>query len=308
MIKVFRIKKILKLIIFLMTCSAFAQQDPQFTQYMYNTLSINSGYTGQRDAISAVILYRNQWVGLDGAPQTQTLGIHGPLRNDALGLGLSIVNDIIGPTNETYLNGNFSYTIYVDEYLTELSFGLNAGLHILNNDWTKGNFRQEGDPLFSDNINLTSPMIGAALYLHSENYYVGFSVPNFLKTEHYDTFKKSLATERMHFYLIGGYVFDINRNLKLKPAFLAKAVSGAPIIADISLNALVNEKVHFGLSYRWDDSFSGLVGFNINQDLFIGYAHDRTTTGLSGYNYGTHEIMMRYEFMKNRRVISPRFF
>ncbi|WP_084708803.1 PorP/SprF family type IX secretion system membrane protein [Siansivirga zeaxanthinifaciens] len=284
-----------------------AQQDPQYTQYMYNTMSVNPGYAGQREALSITGLFRTQWVGIDGAPRTQTLGVHSPLNNDNLGLGLSIVNDALGPANETYIDGNFSYSIYFNDATTKLSFGIKAGMHLLNTDWNKGVYK-DPDNVFKENISLFSPTIGAGFYLHSDKWYVGLSVPDFLTTKHYDDFQESIASERMHYYLIAGYVFDLNNNLKFKPAALVKAVSGAPIIADVSGNFLINDKLTLGLAYRWDDAISGLIGFQISDGMYIGYAYDATTTSLSNYNSGSHEIMMRFELQELGRLISPRFF
>ncbi len=299
---------ILVVFIALLSAGIQAQQDPQFTHYTYNTMSVNAAYAGQRDVLSATALYRTQWVGLDGAPETLTFGIHTPLTNERIGLGLNVVSDRLGPAEETSIDGNVSYTITLDEIRNvELSFGAKAGLHILDTDWSKGRFRQV-DPLFQENINLISPTVGAALYLHSDKAYVGFSVPNFLTTEHFDDFQESIATERLHYFLIGGYVFDVGRTTQLKPSFLVKGVSGAPLIADVSLNALFNEKFTLGLAYRWDDAVSGLLGFQINPSLFIGYGYDATTTGLSNYNSGSHEILLRFELQQIGKVLSPRFF
>ena len=299
---------ILVVSIALLVTEIHAQQDPQYTQYMYNTMSVNSAYAGQRDVLSATALYRTQWVGIDGAPETLTFGIHAPLRNERIGLGLNIVSDQLGPAQETSIDGNFSYTVTLDEIRdVELSFGVKGGLHILDTDWSKGIFRRT-DPLFQENINLISPILGAALYLHSDRAYVGFSVPNFITTSHYDDFQESIATERLHYFLIAGYVFDLNRRTKLKPAALIKGVSGAPLIADLSLNALFNEKFTLGLAYRWDDAVSGLLGFQINQSVYIGYAYDATTTRLNNFNSGSHEIILRFELPQVGRVLSPRFF
>lgn len=286
---------------------SFAQQDPQYTQYMYNTMTVNSAYAGQRDVLSITGLYRTQWVGINGAPDTFTFGIHSPLRNDALGLGLSIVSDKLGPAQETYVDANFSYTIPVDDEGMELSFGLKGGVHLLDLDWSKGRF-QESDYLFDDNVNLFSPTIGAGLYLHSDDWYLGLSVPNFLTTKHYGDFETSLAVERLHFFLIGGYVFDLSEDTKLKPAFLLKGVEGAPVIADISANLLFKERLTLGLAWRWDDALSGLIGLQVSDGLYIGYSYDKTTSGLKSFNDGSHEIMLRFELQKVGRLISPRFF
>lgn len=283
-----------------------AQQDPQYTQYMYNTMSVNAGYTGQRETLSVLGLYRTQWVGIDGAPKTQTFSIHSPLPNKDLGLGLSVVNDNIGPSSETYVDANFSYTIYVSAF-TKLSFGLKAGVHQLSTDWSKGSFKNS-DVMYSEDISRMSPTIGSGLYLHADKWYVGLSVPNILKTDHYDDIKESIANERMHAFLIAGYVFDLSPNFKLKPAVLIKGVSGTPLSADVSLNTLSYDKLVLGASWRWDDSVSALAGFQISEGLYIGYAYDLTTSKLNKYNSGSHEIMLRFELKKAGRLISPRFF
>lgn len=307
MIATSKLKGIL-LVLFVSICvvTTFAQQDPQYTHYMYNTMSVNSAYAGQRDVLSVTALHRSQWVGLEGSPRTQTLGIHSPLRNDRIGLGLSIVNDALGPANEIYVNTNFSYTILLNRY-SELSFGLNAGLHNLSTDWSKGLFKNP-DSAFNENLNLWAPIIGAGLYLHSDRWYVGLSVPNFITTKHYNDFVETVAKERLHYFLIAGLVFEINEDFKLKPAGLLKVVSGAPLIADLSINALIKEKLTLGLAWRWDDSVSALAGFQISNQIFVGYSYDATTTGLSNYNNGTHEIMLRFELEQVGRLLSPRFF
>jgi type IX secretion system PorP/SprF family membrane protein len=291
----------------LMSLTSYAQQDPQFTNYMYNTMTVNPAYAGQRETLSVLALNRSQWVGLEGAPETQTFSIHSPLKNEQIGLGLNVVNDAIGPSNETFVDANFSYTLFLNDVDLKLTFGASAGLHILSTDWSKGIF-QNPDVVFNENINLTSPLIGAGVYLHSRKYYLGFSVPNFLQTDHYDDFQESLATERMHFYLIGGYVFDLSSALQFKPAFLAKAVSGAPLIVDVSANFWINEKVTLGTAYRWDDALSFLAGFQISKSFYLGYAYDLNTTGLNNYTGGSHEFFLRYELNRVGKILSPRFF
>jgi len=286
---------------------SFAQQDPQYTQYMYNTMSVNPAYAGQREALSITGLHRTQWVGIDGAPKTQTFGIHAPLRNERIGLGLSVVNDKLGPATETYVSANFSYTIPVNDNATKLSFGLKGGFNLLDTDWSKGRF-QNPDVVFNENISLFSPSVGAGFYLHSRKWYVGLSVPNFLTTDYYDDYQESVAAEKLHYFLIAGYVFDLSETTKFKPATLVKAVSGAPIIADVSANLLFNNKFTLGLSWRWDDSVSGLAGLQVTNGLYIGYAYDATTNNLNNYNSGTHEIMLRFELQKIGRILSPRFF
>jgi len=298
----------------------YAQQDAQFTQYMYNTSSVNPAYAGSRDVLSVVGLHRSQWVGLEGAPRTQTFNIHTPIGdNEKIGLGFSVINDEIGPADETYVNVDFSYTIPIS-YDGKLSFGLKAGIHFLN-----VNFREL--TLFNDNDNLLvfdvdkkfSPNIGAGAYYYTDKFYVGLSAPNVLETDHFlaeSTTTNSasvsfLAEERINFYLIGGYTFDISQDIKLKPAILSKLVFGSPLQVDVSANVLLYEKFTFGLAYRWSAAVSGLAGFQISDSLMIGFAYDRETTelGMSQFNDGSYEIMLRFElFKKYNKMITPRFF
>ena len=229
------------------------------------------------------------------------------MRNDRLGLGLNVVTDALGPARESFVDANFSYTIPVSENNTKLSFGIKAGWHNISTDWSKGQF-QNPDAVFNQNISQNALILGAGLYLSNRNWYLGVSAPNFLTTEHYDDFQESLAAERLHFFFTGGYVFNLSNSVKLKPAFLVKAVSGAPLIADISANALFDDKFTLGLAWRWDDSISGLAGFQVSKGMYIGYGYDLTTSDLNNYNSGTHEIILRFELQKLGKILSPRFF
>jgi len=301
--------KILIVMLLLAGFFASAQQDAQYTQYMYNTISVNPAYAGSRDVLSVVGLYRSQWVGLDGAPETQTLSIHAPVGNK-VGLGLSIVNDEIGPSNETYIDVDFSYTLNVGA-TAKLALGLKAGANLLSVDYNK--LTGDDDVIFQDNIdNRFMPNVGIGAYWYDDKYYLGLSSPDLLETEHYDddeVAESYLAKERLHAYLMGGYVFDLDYNLKFKPAFLVKAVDGAPLQVDISANFLFNEKFTIGAAYRWSAAVSGIAGFQISDQLMIGYAYDQETTELRRYNSGSHEIVLRFELFKNiGSTISPRFF
>jgi len=301
--------KILIVMLLLAGFFASAQQDAQYTQYMYNTISVNPAYAGSRDVLSVVGLYRSQWVGLDGAPETQTLSIHAPVGNK-VGLGLSIVNDEIGPSNETYIDVDFSYTLNVGA-TAKLALGIKAGANLLSVDYNK--LTGDDDVIFQDNIdNRFMPNVGIGAYWYDDKYYLGFSSPDLLETEHYDddeVAESYLAKERLHAYLMGGYVFDLDYNLKFKPAFLVKAVDGAPLQVDISANFLFNERFTLGAAYRWSAAVSGIAGFQISDQLMIGYAYDMETTELRKYNSGSHEIVLRFELFKNvGNTISPRFF
>ncbi|RWX00776.1 type IX secretion system membrane protein PorP/SprF [Flavobacterium cerinum] len=303
------LKKYFLIFFILMAIGAKAQQEPQYTQYMYNTLAVNPGYTGSPGFLEATLLHRSQWVGIDGAPRTQAFTIHSPVFNDKVGLGLSAVNDKLGPADEVYVDGNFSYTIPVS-YNSKIAFGLKAGARVLNIDWSKGTYYQGGDPLLNTNINnKISPSVGAGIYYYTEKWYAGVSVPNFIRADYYDDIKESTVSDRLHYYVIGGYVFDISDNLKFKPAVMGKIVSGAPITADFSANFLLYDKLTLGASYRWDDSVSALAGFQITRGLFIGYSYDYTVTEFNKYNDGSHEFILRFQLVpKAARIKSPRFF
>lgn len=297
-------------LVLLFTVSLYSQQDSQYTQYMYNTINVNPAYAGSRGVTSLFGLHRQQWVGLSGAPVTSIFSAHTALPKNT-GAGLTVIKDAIGAQDETTVAGDFSYTIYVQDHV-KLSFGLKASINMLSIDFTKLNIRDGQDPRLQNIDNRFSPNIGAGVYLHGKKGYLGLSVPQFLKTEHFKenpSGGSTVATERMHSYFIGGYVFDLQENLKFKPAILTKLVAGAPLQVDLSANFLINEKFTAGLAYRLSGAISGIVGFQINDPLYIGYAYDAETSALSQYNGGSHEIFLRYELFRNYgKITSPRFF
>lgn len=302
--------KRLPLFLVLACVSIYGQQDAQFTQYMYNTVSVNPGYAGSRGHMSVAALYRTQWVGLDGAPTTQTLNLHSPIGYRGVGLGFSVVNDQIGPTSETNFDIDFSYTIYTSRE-GRLSFGLKAGANLLDIRFSQLNQFAPDQTLESDIDNRFSPNFGAGVYYHTQRFYAGLSVPRFLETSHFDESSLSSAKERMNFYFITGYVWDLNPFLKFKPALLTKLVQGAPLQVDLSANFMLDDKFIVGAAYRWDAAVSGMIGFNISEGLLIGLAYDRETTelGSAAFNDGSFEVIFRYDFIKSKGSMkSPRFF
>lgn len=301
-------KKIIIVLGLLSSLTNYSQQEPQYTQYMYNTMSVNPGYAGTRGVMSIFGLYRSQWIGLEGAPKSAHLCIHSPISHQGHGLGLSVINDEIGPSKDTYVNASFSYKLQLN-YFTWLNLGLMVGGSFLEVDYDKLNIH-DPDPSLSGRLNKFSPNIGVGAYLHADDWYLGLSVPALLETKFYDDIQQSVAKEKMHFYLMGGYVFDLNYQWKFKPAALVKAVSGAPLAVDVSANFLYNEGLTLGAAYRWDAGISGLAGFRVNRNLMIGYAYDFDTTRLGNYNSGTHEVFVRFEFVSSSRsrMRFPRFF
>ena len=292
----------------LMSLVSYSQQDAQYTQYMYNTINVNPAYAGSRGVLSVFGLHRTQWVGLDGAPTTNAFSINSPINNSNLGVGLSFVNDKIGPTVENTISADLSYTIKTSETY-KLSFGIKGTANLFNLDVNKLKIQNQGDPLLQNLNNNFSPNVGAGVYFHSDKSYLGLSVPNFFETKRYDDNDIAVYKERMNLYLIGGYVFDLSSNLKFKPAFLGKVVEGAPLQLDLSGNFLINEKFVLGAAWRWSAAVSAMAGFQVSDGLYIGYGYDLETTKLANYNSGSHEIFLRFELFKRQdRIVSPRFF
>lgn len=287
---------------------SFAQQDAQYTQYMYNTINVNPAYAGSRGVMSFFGLHRTQWVGLDGAPVTNAFSMNTPIQFTNLGVGLSFVNDRIGPTTENTISADVSYSIQTSETY-KLSFGVKATGNLFNLDVNKLTYQNQNDPLLQNLNNNFSMNMGAGVYLHSDKSYVGLSVPNFFETKRYSDNDVAVYKERMNFYVIGGYVFDLSPSLKFKPAFLSKVVEGAPLQLDVSGNFLINDKLTLGAAWRWGAAMSAMAGFQITDGLFVGYGYDLETTRLANYNSGSHEIFLRFElFKRDDRIVSPRFF
>ena len=283
--------------------TVFGQQDPQYTQYMYNMNILNPAYAGSKGITSIGLLGRTQWVGVEGAPQTFTLAMHSPIGR-AVGLGLSVIHDEIGPVKEDNIYADFSYTIFTSS-TGRLAFGLKAGVTFMD---VRELLMVDPDPL-NIPIHETSPNFGAGVYYYTDKFYAGLSVPNFLETRHLekDGGIVSTASEKMHYFLTSGYVFDIADNLKLKPSTMLKATEGAPLSVDLSLNLLIDERVELGLSHRFDDSISGMIGFQVNNDFRVGYAYDYTTSKFGDFNSGSHEILLLFDFNR-KKLKSPRFF
>jgi type IX secretion system PorP/SprF family membrane protein len=299
--------RLLLFLLILVGISSQAQQDAQFTQYMYNTINVNPAYAGSRGVTSIFGMHRTQWVGIEGAPQTNSFSVNTPLGESKVGLGLSVVSDKIGPTVDNNLAADFSYTIQTSDTY-KLAFGLKAGGSFFNLDVSRLDPNNPIDPSLT-NYNKFNPQLGAGLYLHSEKTYVGVSVPNFLQTNRYNDNDVAIYSPKMTYYFIAGHVFDLSPSVQCKPALLTKLVNGAPLQVDLSGNFLIMDKFTLGVAYRWDAAVSGLAGFQVSESLFIGYGYDYETTQLQKYNSGSHEVFLRYELFSNyNTIVSPRFF
>jgi type IX secretion system PorP/SprF family membrane protein len=258
--------------------------------------------------MSLFALHRTQWVGLDGAPVTNSFSINTPIGNSKMGVGISFLNDKIGPTNENEISADISYSIRTSESF-RLSFGLKVTANVFNLDVSRLNPVSQNDPQFQNLNNSFTPNFGTGLYLHSEKTYIGISVPNFIESNRYNSNSVAMFKEKMNYYLIAGHVFDIGENLKFKPTLLTKMVTGAPLQVDVSGNFLINKKFVIGGAYRWSAAFSAMAGFQISEGVFVGYGYDKETTNLANYNSGSHEIFLRFELSKTyNKITSPRFF
>jgi len=288
--------------------TSFAQQDPQYTQYMYNQAVINPAYAGSKDNLSIVGLYRNQWTGFDGAPKTITLSGHSPV-GERTGLGLSVISDQHGPVKENNIYADFSYSFNVGES-TKLALGIKGGVTLhdiaLNSGTTTA---VPGDPLFASDVSSATPNAGIGAFFYSDKYYVGLSMPNMLKSVHLDENGKKYGSEIQHYFLTAGYVFQITDNTKFKPSFLVKSSFDAPISFDVNANFLFFDKFEIGASYRNEDSVSGLVGFAFSENIRIGYAYDYVLTDISEAAPASHEVFLQFDLNFPKKVSrSPRFF
>ncbi len=288
-----------------------AQQEPLYTQYMFNTVSVNPAYTGTRDAMNVLLLSRLQWSGMAGAPRTYDFTMHTPINNYKMGLGLSVVSDSHGPVNNYYINVNYAYRVNLNEELV-LSMGVKGGIYNYNVNLTELNVG-EYDMAFTDNVEQRfQPNVGLGVYLYTDNYYIGASVPKLIQTElsGEQSTAGSLSDLKQHFFLMGGYVFDINEDLKFKPSVLTKVVQGAPPSTDITAQCLLKEMYWLGATYRIGDAFALIGNVRLNKQLMIGYSYDFTVSELNNYNNGSHEIIVSYDFggfLKNK-FKSPRYF
>ena len=292
-----------------------AQQDPHYTQYMYNMNVINPAYAGSKENLAFGLLYRAQWVDVEGAPKTGTFSGHSPVGKN-VGLGLSAIVDEIGPVKETNVYADFSYTLNLGgEH--RLALGLKAGATFhdvgLYSEIGNGFVPSPDDPAFSENVNNTYFNVGAGFFYYTQKYYLALSVPNMLKSTHLDVTQSGTSyefgSETSHYFLTGGYVFQLSENTKMKPSFMVKSSFDVSPSIDGSLNFLFFERFEIGATYRLDDSFGGMVNYAITPNLRIGYAYDHIVSDLDVTTPSSHEIMLLFDVNFPKKVSrSPRYF
>ncbi len=300
-------RRILSVALLLVATGIHAQQLPQFTQYMFNTISINPAYAGSRQGINMTALHRNQWSGLDGNPTTSTFAFHTPLNNERVGLGLSYISDQLGFENTNFVYGDFSYTIPIS-YEATLSFGLKAGFTNYN--------RELIDPTDPNaiGVNTWNPNFGAGVYITTDRWYAGFSSPRILNNSlNVESLNAVEAIERNSYYAIAGLVLDLSLDIKFRPAVITRFTNGAPMSYDATASFLFYEKFWLGASYRFNDAsnFGAFLDYQVTNTIRLGYAYDLPTSTIRPYTGGTHEVILIFEPKSLRKANlyrSPRYF
>jgi type IX secretion system PorP/SprF family membrane protein len=297
---------------FILSTPLFSQQEAMYTHYMDNTLGVNPAYAGSRDALTITALHRSQWVGFDGAPTTQTLTLHGPVYNDAVNLGLSLLHDHIGPVNTTAMFADYAFRLKLNSE-SKLAFGLKLGFNYYNFNLSDLSLINQVDGAFNANASTFAPNIGFGVYYSRDNFYAGISTPkivnnNYLYSETNNS--STLATEKKHYYLILGGWLPISKDIKLKPTSLVKATPGAPVEADLTTDFLFHDRFSLGAMYRTGDALGLLVGYYVTEQFSIGYSFDWSfVNNTAKYNAGSHEIVLKYDFKsKSKSIRSPRYF
>ena len=312
MINYIKMKKLFFLMVFALTAliDANAQQDPHYTQYMYNLSVINPAYAGSKESVSGGLLYRKQWVDIEDAPTTGTFFLHSPVGRN-VGLGISAITDKIGPVEENNLFGDFSYTLNLGgEH--RLALGLKAGVtfHRIDFNTIYPTLPDPQDGVFAgNNPSTTSFNLGTGIFYYTNKYYLSLSIPNMLKTKYLDYTGTSYGSEVSHYFLTGGYVFDLTPNVKFKPFAMVKSSFNAPTSFDVSTNFLFNEKFEIGATYRLEDSFGAMVNYAITPSLRIGYAYDHIVSDLKVATPSSHEVILLFDLNFPKKVSqSPRYF
>ena len=291
----------------LLSTFARAQQDPQYTQYMYNLSVINPAYAGSKDILNIGVLHRNQWTGFDGAPVTSSLFLHTPW-GEKQGVGLSVITEEIGPVEETNLYADYSYTIEIADG-HKLAFGLKAGVTLHEVGLIDLELNSPNDQAFSSNSSESFFNFGAGAFYYTDRYYLSLSIPNLIKAEHLDINGIAYGNETSHFFIAGGYVFDLNTEIKLKPSFFVKTAFNAPVSYDLNLNAKFYDRFEIGASYRLDDSFSGLLNVDVFPWMQAGFAYDRVVSEIRAVAPSSYEVFLIFNIeFKQRRMLNPRFF
>lgn len=289
--------------------TATAQQEAQFTQYLDNMMYYNPAYAGSNDALNVSLLHRQQWAGFKGAPMSTTLGVHSPLPNN-LGVGLSVLNDRVGPVNATWINADFSYSLKISNK-ERLSFGLKGGVNLLNGDISSLYKHDQADDVLNIRYkNQARFNVGAGVYYHSDQFFAGIAIPRIIDNikDANQLVNPKYISQRHYYFTIGGYI-EANRSLKIRPSAMVKMTQNAPVAIDANLAFILSDNLWLGANYRVLESAGIYVQFLVSKQTKIGYAFEFSTSQLRSHNAGTHELMISYNVLsKKRRAATTRHF
>jgi len=306
-------KRVALVLVFLVLSVAplLAQQNPLYSQYMFNHMVINPAYAGTKPYMSLTGIVRKQWMGFEGSPLTGSVSFHGPMKNRKMGLGVLLNNDHIGIIDQTDLYGNYSYQVGMGK--GKLSLGLSGGVSFYSSNVSELVVWDGGDPVYNANsINDVLPNFGAGAYYYSEKFYLGLSTPQLLSYNSNDKLsvkKQYIHHPSPHYYLTSGFVIETKGLTKIKPSALVRYVKGAPVSFDVNVNVLLNEILWLGVSYRHNDAVVGMVEYQLSRKLRFGYAYEYTTTEMRNVVGSTHEVMLAFDFGYDiLKIKNPRYF
>lgn len=288
-----------------------AQQEVQNSFYMFNSSILNPAYAGSRDALSVVVDARSQWTGWKGAPKTNSFIMHTPLMNESIGVGLNVVNDVIGPTNKTALFGDFAYRLRLNKKNDRLCFGIRAGADLIRNNLSSLSVNDAADPLVINNTNFNTNTFntGAGVYYYGQRFFVGLTAPKIIPNKLSKDVNFADSKQVLHYYLIAGYVFKLNSLWDLKPGCAIKYTQNAPISIDGNLSVLFNEKIWFGVMYRHGSAAGANIVYNFTKQLRVGYAYDYSINNMGKYSPSSHEVIIGFDFLSSQKALkSPRYF
>lgn len=299
-------RRIIITLVGLVWAVSYAQQDPHFTQFFENTLFTNPAYAGSKDVLNVTSLHREQWVGFEGRPVSTTISVHSPLRYRSVGLGMTFINDNVGPLKQNLFYGDFSYSLKFKNK-SKLAFGVQGGMNLINIGSNGLVTSQAGDPNLLYNVrNQVNPNFGFGVYYHTPKWFLGASSPRLME-QSYDG--SATNKEKRHYFAHTGAVFQLNPAWKLRPIVQAKFTDGAPLSLDMSVTGIFNERFYIGGLYRLDAAFGAFVQYQVSDQFKVGFATDFGTQEIKNYNYGTFEVMLAYDFIFNKSGIrSPRYF
>jgi len=304
--------QIITLLLLILGINGFAQQDPMYTQYMYNPIVVNPAFAGSREVGVLTGVFRKQWVGINGSPTTSSISYNAPIRRYDFGVGATLLYDALGPTSQTSLFLDYSYQIRFDQKGT-LSLGLKGGFNYFYINYSGLNSTDPDDDLDQlENESLFLPNFGVGAYYYTDKLYLGLSVPKLLRNslEKKGNNLDHLNREEWHVFLMGGYIFKLSEVIDFKPSFISRYVMGSPLSIELTATFMLYDKIWLGAMYRVGDSFGGLINWQINPKLNVGYSYDLSNSEIKAYNKGSHEITLSYAFLRDngKRILSPRFF